>query len=473
MAKARDSASGRNRGAWAHLLAAACGGKREHDVKAQLNYLYSHGDLHAGIGLPREVGQETRTKHSTTMENLFDDLRTIGMRLKDVRHLSRKHVVATVKHWYKLRQAPSTIQTKSSVVRRFLVLIGKADAMPRGSAWTEILQNEGINPADLKRTYIAQDSKAWAAAGVDARTKIEEVWADSPVCGAALMLQMISGQRVKESLANSPMTLDCGDFLRLLKGTKGGRKRDVRLAVTEEQFQYARAALERVKEVADKLPRKMLCLPGKNLKQMRRHFYYVMEKHGITMSGDGVVPHGLRHGFLQGRYEDISGLPAPVLREAPGLAYDQNEEAVAAAKKQVSEDAGHSRDASYYYTGNKIAMNKRAREEEQAVLTAVGDNPGIATAFDKAGVVTAWLVGRVAYGVRLDPGQALEVHVLLPATSAPTPVQSLQNEMEKALGRWVTVTASYDPLRRPEVGTEVILSRDRNSRRASDGCQNG
>lgn len=337
--------------------------------------------------------------------------------------------------------------------------------MPRGKWWTEILQTAGIDLADLKRTYVAQDSKAWAAAGLDARSKIEEVWADSPVCGAALMLQMISGERVRESLSNSPMTSDCDDFIRVEKGAKGGRKRDVRLTVTQEQFDRARADLERVKQVADKLPRKMLCLPGKNQRQMRRHFYYIMQKHGITMAGDGIVPHGLRHGFLQGRYADIAGLPAPVLRLAPPLAYDQNEEAIAAAKKQVSEDAGHSRDASYYYTGNKIAMVKLAHEDERAILTAVGENPAIASAFDAAGVVTAWLVGRVAYGVKLEPGQALEVQVLLPANSAPTIVQTLQTQMEKALGRWVSVAASYDPLRRPEVGTEIILTRDRTSSR--------
>lgn len=463
LAKARAAVSRRSQGAWTHLLDAACAQKRARDVKAQLNYLYAHGALMAGIGLVREVGHETRSKHGETMENLFDDLRNLGMNLKDVRHLSRKHVLAAIKYWNKDAQVAATIQTKTSVVRRFLTLIGKPEIMPRGAAWAQVLRDAGLDPAHFKRSYVAHVSKSWFAAGVDPHAKIEEVWAESPVCGAALLLQLIAGLRVKESLSDSPMTMDCEDFLRLEKGTKGGRKRDVRLAVTEKELVVARTALERIKAVAKSLPRKILCLPGKDLKQMRQHFYYVMRKHGITMKDDGIVPHGLRHGFLQARYEASAELPAPVLRLAPPLAYDENAAAVTAAKMQVSEDAGHSRDASYYYTGNKIAMTRMARVEERAMLAAIEQNPDIPEAFEEAGVMAAWLVGRIAYGVKLDPEQALEVLVLLRDVAQPAAVGRLQQAMERALCRRVTVTASFDPLRRPEVGTEVILAKDRGS----------
>lgn len=333
----------------------------------------------------------------------------------------------------------------------------EAGGHAKGGAWTRILRDAGIDPSVFKRTYVAQVSKSWFAAGVDPRPKIEEVWADSPVCGAALLLQLIAGCRVRESLSDSPMTMDCGDFLRLVKGTKGGRKRDVRLSVTEEQFAAARAALERVKEVAARLPRTILCLPGKNLKQMRRHFYYVMAKHGITMKGDGIVPHGLRHAFLQQRYEDTAELPAPVLRLAPVLAYEENKTAVADAKSQVSGDAGHSRDASYYYTGNIIVMTRKARAEEAAMLAAISQSAEIMRACGEAGVVTAWLVGRIAYGLELQAGHAVEVQVLLAPSSKPGVVDELQAVMEKALGRLVNVSASFNALRRPELGTEIVF----------------
>lgn len=461
LAKAREAVSRRSQGEWAHLLDGACAQKRVHDVKAQLNYLYANGVLMAGIGLPREVSHETRSKHSETMENLFEELNKLGMNLSNVRSLSRKHVLAAIKYWVKCGQAPSTLQTKVSVVRRFLTLIGKPEAMPRGAVWTRILRDAGLDPAYFKRTYVAEVSKSWIDAGIDLLSKIEEVWADSPVCGAALLLQAIGGLRVNESLTESPMTMDCGDFLRLKKGTKGGRKRDVQLVVTEEEFEVARAALERIKEVANSLPRKLLRLPGKNLEQMRQHFYYIMRKHGITMKGGGIVPHGLRHGFLQRRYEASSELPAPVLRLAPPLAYAENAGAVTVAKARVSEDAGHGRNASHYYTGNEVAMTKAAKGEEQAMLEAIEHSPGIAQAFDEAGVLTAWLVGRIAYGVKLGPEQALEVQVLLQPSASLQVVGELQRAIELALCRRVTVTASFDPLRRPEVGTEVILDRER------------
>ncbi|ROZ74947.1 phage integrase N-terminal domain-containing protein [Ramlibacter sp. WS9] len=459
LAKAREAVSRRNQGAWAHLLEGACAQKRAHDVKAQLNYLYAHGVLMAGIGRVREVGHETRSKHSETMENLFDDLSKLGMKLKDVRHFSRKHVVAAIRYWINKSQAPATLQTKVSVVRRFLTLIGKPEAMPRGAVWTQILREAGLEPVHFKRTYVAEVSKSWIDAGVDPLLKIEEVWADSPVCGAALLLQLIGGLRVNESLSDSPMTMDCEDFLRLEKGTKGRRRRDLRLAVTEEEFERARAALERVKKVASGLPRRILGLPGKNLEQMRQHFYYVMRKHGITMNEGGIVPHGLRHGFLHARYEASAELPAPVLRLAPPLAYAENAAAVKVAKKRTSEDAGHSRDASHYYLGNEIAMTKAAKGAEQAMLAAIGQSLDIAKAFDQAGVQTAWLVGRIAYGVKLGREHALEVQVLLQPSARPELIGELQQAMERVLGLRVNVIVSYDPLRRPEVGTEVILAR--------------
>lgn len=477
LAKARASISTRNVGEWAHLLEGACAKKRLYDVKAQLNYLYSHGVLKAGIGGDREVGHETQSKHCETMENLFDDLKKIGMRLKDVRHLGRVHVVAAIKHWQKLGQASSTIQTKTSVVRRFLVLIGKPQVMPKGTAWTEIQEKAGVRTRELKRKYVATESKSWVARGVDARTKIEAVWADSPACGAALMLQMISGCRVSESLTDSPMTMDCDQFLCLKKGTKGGRRRNVKLAVTEEQFEFARQMLERVKLVAAKAPRKVLRSRNESgkwrtLKQMRRHFYYIMDKHGITMAKEGITPHGLRHGFLQGRFEDLSGLPPPVLRLAPALAYEQNDAAVAAAKKGVSEDAGHSRDAAYYYIGNKIAMSKAGRRAEEDMLASLGGNAEIAAAFERVGVITGWLVGRIAYGVVLEPEMALEVHVLLSASAPHDAEIDLQRAMQEALGRWVTVTVSRDPLRRPEVGSEIVFDRERVSKPDAETAPN-
>lgn len=461
LAKDREAVSRRNKGEWTHLLVPACSQKRAQDVKAQLNYLYAHGTLMAGIGIPHEVSGDTSTKQSETMENLFDDLASLGMRLKDVRHLSRKHVVAAIKLWVRKGQAPATLQTKISAVRRFVTLIGKPEIMPKGAAWSNILRDAGLDPKRFKRAYIAVESKSWLAAGVDPWSKIEEVWTSSPVCGAALLLQLISGARVKESLSDSPMLMDCETFLRLEKGTKGGRKRDVRLAVTEEEFAVARKALERIKIVASTLPRRILCLPGKDFKQMRQHFYYVLRKHGITMKGEGIIPHGLRHGFLQSRYNAVSGLPAPVLREAPPQAYAENAEAVAAAKVQVSGDAGHSRDASYYYTGNPIQMTRMAREAEKAVLMDVEGSSAIAMAFAQAGVVTAWLVGKLAYGVKLENGQAVEIHVLMDRMLSPGAFVELQQAIELAMCRPVSISVSYDRLRRPEVGTEIVLAKDR------------
>jgi hypothetical protein len=61
----------------------------------------------------------------------------------------------------------------------------------------------------------------------------------------------------------------------------------------------------------------------------------------------------------------------------------------------------------------------------------------------------------------LTSDHALEIHVLLERTVTPEELAALQQALELALRRRVTLSASYDRLRRPEVGTEIVLAKHR------------
>ena len=54
--------------------------------------------------------------------------------------------------------------------------------------------------------------------------------------------------------------------------------------------------------------------PGYTNQQWREHYYYVLGKHGLTQSGNGVTSHGLRYQFLQKMYAALAGEPAPIKR---------------------------------------------------------------------------------------------------------------------------------------------------------------
>jgi len=100
-----------------------------------------------------------------------------------------------------------------------------------------------------------------------------------------------------------------------------------------------------------------------------------------------------------------------------------------------------------------------ARAAEQAMPATISRNAKIMKAFGEAGLLTAWLVGRIAYGVKLEAAQALDVQVLLASSKSPSVVDELLAVMENALGRVVTVCASFNALRRPEVGIEIVLTK--------------
>jgi integrase len=79
--------------------------------------------------------------------------------------------------------------------------------------------------------------------------------------------------------------------------------------------------------------------PAKTLAQVKNHYYHVLRSCGITRK-DGIIGHGLRHGYANDRYQQISGEASPVRGgKAPDRDTDQ------AARLEVAEELGHSRES--------------------------------------------------------------------------------------------------------------------------------
>lgn len=455
--------STRSRGELVPYIKEAYSAKREHDPHAQLNFLLSRSGYISGTGRYRGVAQKTRTDFGDTLHRAIKELKKIRMPILKIGDLRRVHVIALIKYWIEQGQQASTLQTKSSVLRKFLSAINKPEAMPIGRVWTSILAEQGIDVKKLRRSKIAKTAKAWSAKGIDAYGVIEKIAEQHPVVAIEMLVQLAFGMRVKESMMVDPATADEGNRIKLVDGVKNGLERHVNFDPDPEIAAFQRAALEHAKRIAAQHPKLILAIPKRTLLQMRNHYYYVLRKYGITKKGLGIVSHGLRHQYINRHHKSISGLPAPVLRAAPVQLYSIHADKVREAERDTSRQVGHKRpDVTGPYNSTVAHMSKEAKQELDAHLELFQESEGVAAAFQQACVQTAWFVGRLAYGMPIRPGMAIEMQVLVPAhLVTPNTEAGLRVRIEASVGRQVSISISTDPMKRPEDGYELIMAADR------------
>jgi integrase len=455
--KDQDTRSRLGAGELVGLLREACSGKRLNDPHAQLRFMLGKADLIAATGRKRKVSEKTRSDFGATLARAIDELRQVRAPVRNIGEIGRAHAIALTRHWVSKGQAAATIQTKSSVLRRYLTLIGKPDAMPAGSAWLELLEQKGIAVAGLRRSKIANVAKAWDANGVNAPAIIQKIAACCPVVAVEMEMQLAFGLRVKEAIQIHPVQADAGARLLVTEGTKGGRQRWVDFDADPGLAAWQREVLERAKHTADAHPKKRLSVPGKSLAQMRNYYYYVLRQNGITHRETGVVSHGLRHQFANRRHEAISGLPAPVLRAAPLQVYRGQQEALREAAQDTTRQLGHWRiDLPAAYNATLPWMSRQARKELDAVLRLFQDTPAVLTTLTQCGVHTAWLIGRAVYGMPIGPEEPLELAVVHEPGREGAGID-LQTRLESVLGRRVTVVSLADSRRIPQDGVELVF----------------
>ncbi len=143
--------------------------------------------------------------------------------------------------------------------------------------------------------------------------------------------------RRTEAIMLKPKIADEGETLHVRWGTKGGRPRLVPIV-----SEYQRAVLDKAKSMCDD-KKGVVCRPGKTLEQAINRFKYIMSSCGITKKLEGVVAHGLRHGYVHRRYEErTGGAKLPIKGGTPGQIDNQLEKV---AKMKIMEEVGHSRES--------------------------------------------------------------------------------------------------------------------------------
>lgn len=233
----------------------------------------------------------------------------------DPRQLAGRHVRHMVGRWLDRGLSAATLHNYLSFLRTFAGWLGK-QGMVREPAFYV-----GKDSPLAHRSQAAVQDKSWTARNIDIAAKIAEVTAFDPWVGAQLALCAEFALRPKEARHFRPHEAvipreaanardaaafpECETFVRISRGTKGGRSRDIPLATAAQ-----RALIERLKPLVR--PGKFVGNPDHTEPQARDRFYYVIRKFGVSKKALGVVAHGLRHQKVNDVYGQEAGSCSPV-----------------------------------------------------------------------------------------------------------------------------------------------------------------
>ena len=267
----------------------------------------------------------TRDKRADVLYAGFKLLRELGYKLDTVHSFRGKHMQALAKAWEERGLSASTLQNNLSTFRIFAGWIGKTGMVEPTDRY--------VTPGAATRTSIATQDRSWTAQNVDIAAKLAEVTAKDARVGLQMALQATFGLRARESMQLRPNVADKGSYLALTVGTKGGRDRVVPIDTPEKRELIDKAKTFAASKLASTSD------PNLTLAQAKNHYYHVLRSCGITRA-NGLTSHGLRHGYANDRYEQISGTPSPVRGgTTPDRETDQ------AARLEVAEELGHSRES--------------------------------------------------------------------------------------------------------------------------------
>lgn len=267
----------------------------------------------------------TRDKRADVLYAGFKLLRELGYKLDTVQSLRGKHIEVLAKAWEARGLSASTLQNNLSTFRVFAGWIGKEGMVERAEKY--------VSPGAASRSTIATHDKSWTAAGIDVRAKLAEVAAKDARVGLQMALQAAFGLRAREAMQLRPYVADKGTYLALTVGTKGGRDRVVPIDTPEKRELIDRAKTFAASKLASTSD------PNKTLAQVKNHYYHVLRSCGITRA-EGLTSHGLRHGYANDRYEQITHQSSPV---RGGTTPDRDTDQ--AARLEVAEELGHSRES--------------------------------------------------------------------------------------------------------------------------------
>lgn len=276
----------------------------------------------------RKPSAKTVADRWSLLRRLPRILDSLGFGLRDIRNLDRRHIAALLQYWEGLGHKAGTLQGYVSILRMLCIAIGKTGMLDRPETYLR-------DASRYRRVLTCNESKEWSDLGQDAVEVIAAIGQRDSLVGLQMVLMDAFGLRVQEAWLLRPKRDWKGDTLYIERGTKGGRPRTVPV-VNEHQRRVLEAAVKVATENGGSM------IPSSYpLKRWRSYYYHVMAMFGVTRKGRGITSHGLRHGYLQRRYVELTGMKPPV--KADGLRDRYACDDIAPARRGLAEEAGHSR----------------------------------------------------------------------------------------------------------------------------------
>ncbi len=263
----------------------------------------------------RDGGFSTQATRSRILDLIANQLLALGFRRMQSTSLKPKHVDALLAKWREQGIKVGTLKNRLSALRWWAKKVNKPSIIARDNSVY------GIG----KREYVAKESKAQQ---LDMR-KLSLI-SDQYVC-LSIRLQAAFGLRREESIKFSPSYAVQDDHIKLKSSwTKGGRARAVPITNDDQ-----RRLLEEIKALARG---GSLIPPHLNYVQQLHRYEKQIQKAGLSRL------HGLRHGYAQRRYFELTERVCPVGGGLPSKELDPAQRALDhEARTVISSELGHAR----------------------------------------------------------------------------------------------------------------------------------
>jgi hypothetical protein len=261
----------------------------------------------------RDGSMATQANRRRGLSAAAADLYSLGFRVPAANSLKPKHVTALVDYWYGQGITTATIKNRTGWLRWWAEKVNKASVIPAENLELGIRDRQGD-----------QRNRAW--------TLPPGLAMPDPRMMLSLRMMQEFGLRVEESLKLRPMAADRLGMILVLKGswTKGGRPRDIPIRTLSQLALLAEA---------QKLVGSNSMIPTEDtFIRHRRRLEHETLKRGLTNL------HGLRHGYAQRRYRDLTGWDSPKAGGPDPKTFTEAQKlADKAARQAISQELGHAR----------------------------------------------------------------------------------------------------------------------------------
>jgi len=265
----------------------------------------------------RDSSFSTQATRSRILDLIANQLHELGFRHMRPTSLKPKHVNALVAHWREQGISTGTLKNRLSALRWWARKVNRESIMPRGNT------AYGVG----SRTYVAKQSKALTLDN----NKLAQI--NDEYVRMSVRLQAAFGLRRQEAIKFQPNSAVQDNHIKLKSSwTKGGRARTI--PITDED---QRRLLEEVKALARG---GALIPPQLNYVQQLHRYEKQTAKAGLSRL------HGLRHGYAQRRYLELTELVCPVAGGLPSKELNPAQRALDhEARTVISSELGHAREA--------------------------------------------------------------------------------------------------------------------------------